>query len=109
MKNIAVCALLMAAAAMFYSDANARGREPCSGSKGGIAHCSGTRFVCNDGSLSASKKICTGGAPSRGMTAAPSKGSAAGSCSCRSGSYCTGPRGGRYCFTDGGSKSYLSH
>lgn len=39
----------------------ARGRQPCSGSKGGIAHCtSDGRFVCNDGSLSQSKRFCSG-------------------------------------------------
>lgn len=38
-----------------------RGRQPCSGSKGGIAHCtSDGRFVCNDGSLSQSKRFCSG-------------------------------------------------
>lgn len=38
----------------------ARGRQPCSGSKGGIAHCtSDGRFVCNDGSLSQSKRFCS--------------------------------------------------
>lgn len=39
----------------------ARGRKPCSGAKGGIAHCTTDgRFVCNDGSLSQSKKFCSG-------------------------------------------------
>lgn len=33
---------------------------PCSGNKGGISHCLGSRFVCNDGSFSASKKACDG-------------------------------------------------
>jgi len=32
---------------------------PCSGKKGGINHCEGTKFVCNDGSTSASTKDCT--------------------------------------------------
>ncbi|TNI38984.1 hypothetical protein [Aeromonas veronii] len=40
--------------------AEARGRQPCSGSKGGISHCDGGRFVCNDGSYSASKRTCSG-------------------------------------------------
>lgn len=31
---------------------------PCSQSKGGINHCDGSRFVCNDGSYSKSKKNC---------------------------------------------------
>ncbi|WP_409438258.1 hypothetical protein [Scandinavium sp.] len=39
----------------------ARGRQPCSGSKGGISHCtSDGYFVCNDGSLSQSKRFCSG-------------------------------------------------
>ncbi len=33
-----------------------RGRQPCSGKKGGASHCDGSKFVCNDGSISASKK-----------------------------------------------------
>ncbi|MFT4020078.1 MAG: hypothetical protein QM666_01015 [Acinetobacter sp.] len=36
-----------------------KGRQPCSGKKGGINHCQGGKFVCNDGSISASKKVCT--------------------------------------------------
>ena len=40
--------------------ADARGREPCSGRKGGIAYCSGSKFVCRDGSLSQSRRICSG-------------------------------------------------
>lgn len=44
----------------------ARGRQPCSGSKGGIAHCtSDGRFACNDGSLSQSKRLCSGYGESR--------------------------------------------
>ncbi|OAF29480.1 hypothetical protein AXK30_23820 [Escherichia coli] len=44
----------MGALVSFYADA---GRKPCSGSKGGISHCTaGGKFVCNDGSISASKK-----------------------------------------------------
>jgi hypothetical protein len=34
---------------------------PCSGSKGGIARCLGEKFLCNDGSTSASKKMCSMG------------------------------------------------
>ncbi len=32
---------------------------PCSGRKGGIAGCLGDTFVCNDGSVSGSKKSCS--------------------------------------------------
>lgn len=83
------------------------GNTPCSGRKGGIDHCAGATFICKDGSVSASKRDCaayTGSAPSREMrssAAAVDEG-----CSCRSHTYCTGPRGGQYCITDGGNKSY---
>lgn len=36
---------------------------PCSGKKGGIDHCEGSQFICVDGSVSASKKICPAGFP----------------------------------------------
>lgn len=32
---------------------------PCSGKKGGVSHCENGKFVCNDGSISKSKKTCT--------------------------------------------------
>ncbi|WP_433914524.1 hypothetical protein [Escherichia coli] len=33
---------------------------PCSGKKGGVSHCtSDGKFVCNDGTQSKSKKICS--------------------------------------------------
>lgn len=33
-------------------------RAPCSGSRGGVVSCDGGRFVCADGAVSKSKKIC---------------------------------------------------
>ena len=53
---------LLVSGILFTAQADAaRGRLPCSGSKGGIAHCtSDGRFVCNDGSLSQSKRFCSG-------------------------------------------------
>lgn len=80
---------------------------PCSGRKGGVDHCLNGQFVCNDGSISASKKICSAPgrpAPQRLLPAAPAS---TNSCSCRSGLVCTGPRGGQYCLSDSGRKSYL--
>lgn len=32
---------------------------PCSGKKGGVANCSAGKFICKDGSTSASKKTCS--------------------------------------------------
>ena len=96
------------ALACLSGSADAQNR-PCSGKKGGISHCEGDVFVCKDGSASASKRSCPaylGG--SNRVTPAPkeSSGSSAG-CSCSSKSYCTGPRGGRYCITSTGSKKYV--
>lgn len=37
-----------------------RGNKPCSGSKGGIKACTASgKFMCNDGSISKSKRICS--------------------------------------------------
>lgn len=54
--------LLLILGMLFTAQADAaRGRQPCSGSKGGISHCtSDGSFVCNDGSLSQSKRFCSG-------------------------------------------------
>jgi len=35
-----------------------KGRQPCSGKKGGISHCQRAKFICHDGSMSGSKRIC---------------------------------------------------
>lgn len=41
------------------SPAMAKGNKPCSGKKGGVVSCtSGGKFVCKDGSISKSKKVC---------------------------------------------------
>ena len=80
--------------------------KPCSGGKGGIAGCDGDTFLCNDGSISASKKSCSAMLGlSNEVRAQPLLKSDDG-CQCGSGSYCVGPRGGVYCLTPGGSKSY---
>ncbi|WP_446699030.1 YdcA family protein [Acinetobacter gerneri] len=57
MKKIAL-GLIITLGFASVADAG-RGRQPCSGSKGGISHCQGSKFVCNDGSISASKKVCS--------------------------------------------------
>lgn len=81
---------------------------PCSGKKGGVNHCQGSTFICNDGSVSASKKNCsaTMGAasmiPSQDMQPTDGK-----DCRCDSGKFCVGPRGGHFCYEDDGGKSYL--
>lgn len=84
---------------------------PCSGSKGGIVSCRGETFICNDGSDSGSKRSCSaymgGSLGLLGVGEAEMTPSSVGACACRSGTYCTGPRGGRFCTTDSGDKSYL--
>lgn len=56
LKIAALMACLCLAQVVSASAAN----QPCSGKKGGVSHCSGSKFVCNDGSTSASKKTCSG-------------------------------------------------
>ncbi|EPN2069656.1 YdcA family protein [Acinetobacter baumannii] len=57
MKQV-ILSLLLVLSSLSVAEAG-RGRQPCSGKKGGVSHCDGSKFVCNDGSISASKKICT--------------------------------------------------
>ena len=54
------------AAAVLFQPAVAS-NTPCSGRKGGISHCQGSTFICNDGSVSASKRNCSaqGAVPGR--------------------------------------------
>lgn len=86
---------------------------PCSGRKGGIARCDGDLFLCNDGSISGSKKSCpaylgTGSSlPSQAAPSVQRFSAPPGECDCGSGSFCTGPRGGVYCLTPGERKSYV--
>ncbi|WP_256730356.1 hypothetical protein [Pseudomonas sp. ANT_H12B] len=82
------------------------GNTPCSGKKGGIDRCDGDLFLCNDGSISASKKSCSGlyGGASQAQPQTLLRN--ADGCACGTGSFCTGPRGGVYCLTPSGNKSY---
>lgn len=52
--------LALLAALMFGLGPAMAANTPCSGKKGGVSHCMGGKFVCNDGSISQSKKTCTG-------------------------------------------------
>lgn len=97
---------LLAAALILALPAQAR-NTPCSGGKGGVSHCAAGKFVCKDGSISGSKKSCPApSAPRQRLKTAP-KSKSANSCDCRSGMFCTGPRGGTYCYSDSGKKSYV--
>jgi hypothetical protein len=88
------------------SQAALAANTPCSGAKGGIAGCDGELFVCRDGSISGSKKNC---AAIYGGSQAPLKAidrSGGGDCPCGGGTLCVGPRGGEFCMTPSGNKSY---
>lgn len=50
---------MLLALALFSATATAA-NYPCSGKKGGVSHCENGRFVCNDGTVSQSKRICDG-------------------------------------------------
>ena len=79
---------------------------PCSGKKGGIDRCDGELFLCNDGSISASKKSCSALYGSTNPTPPNALLQSADGCACGTGTFCTGPRGGVYCLTPSGNKSY---
>lgn len=51
-------ALPMALVLVLASSSALAANTPCSGKKGGIAHCDNGRFICKDGSVSQSKKVC---------------------------------------------------
>lgn len=100
--------LVLWLALCLFSAAAGAANYPCSGKKGGVERCVGEQFLCRDGSISASKRICSGPdntAPSVTQKAPATSGS--GACNCRDGQYCTGPRGGSFCYSDTGKKSYL--
>lgn len=57
MKKV-LCALLVLCTISTMAQAE-RGRKVCSGNKGGVKMCTADgKFMCNDGSISGSKKIC---------------------------------------------------
>ena len=61
MNKLMVCAFLALSLTAGVADARGKGNTPCSGKKGGISHCTtGGKFVCNDGSVSKSKRTCSG-------------------------------------------------
>ena len=95
---------------------------PCSGKKGGVAHCENGHFICNDGTISASKKVCSASAkmsaaaaktketlsnPTSKSPAATAKKAEA--CLCSDNTQCSGPKGGKYCLLPTGKKKYFSH
>jgi len=101
---------LVIAAALGFSTLEAlAANTPCSGRKGGIAGCDGDLFLCNDGSISGSKKSCSAYmGTGRASAAAPQQPlQSSGECACGTSTFSTGPRGGFYCLTPSGKKSYV--
>jgi hypothetical protein len=95
--------ILLALILVTFHQSGVAANTPCSGKKGGISHCAGAEFICNDGSVSASRKVCSMSNQQQLMPLAKDDGDG---CTCRSHRYCTGPRGGQFCYTDSGNKSY---
>lgn len=91
---------------VFSSSLALSANTPCSGKKGGIDRCDGDLFLCNDGSISGSKKSCAAMFGERQSVRPQNFLQSEDGCACGTGSFCTGPRGGVYCLTPGGSKSY---
>ena len=58
MKKIIIPTLIITLLSLFSINTSFARNTPCSGKKGGISHCENGRFICNDGSVSQSKKIC---------------------------------------------------
>lgn len=58
MKSMMLSLFAIAFVVMPISQAQAK-NTPCSGKMGGVSHCSKDgKFVCNNGKISQSKKIC---------------------------------------------------
>lgn len=55
MSRVLIVALL---GLVLSSSTWANGRQPCDRGAGGISHCRGDKFVCNNGTISQSKKVC---------------------------------------------------
>jgi endonuclease G len=54
MKKRLLALLIFSTSLVSYADS-----LPCRGSKGGVNHCEGSKFICNDGTASTSKKDCS--------------------------------------------------
>ncbi|MGE8499734.1 MAG: hypothetical protein ACN6O6_19700 [Pseudomonas sp.] len=105
--NAWVLRLFLASAVLALANVAMAANTPCSGSKGGIAGCDGDLFLCQDGSISGSKKSCAAYFGAASPTPPPQQLlDSRGDCLCGTSTFCTGPRGGVYCLTPAGKKSY---
>lgn len=61
MKTLLLCilSLCLITPTLTYAKSG-KGNKPCSGKKGGVKHCTvDHKFMCKDGTVSASKKRCS--------------------------------------------------
>lgn len=61
--------VILAAAAfalLLTGPAQANGRKPCDRGAGGVSHCEGGKFICNNGTVSRSKQVCVAAGAKRG-------------------------------------------
>lgn len=110
LRKVSFGLCLVIASALGFSTLEAlAANTPCSGRRGGIAGCDGDLFLCNDGSISGSKKSCSAYMGMRNAPAAAPQQllQSSGECACGTSTFCTGPRGGVYCLTPSGKKSYV--
>lgn len=98
--------MILLAMALGFCPLGQSANQPCSGKKGGVARCDGELFVCNDGSISGSKRNCSAERHGGSQTPLKAIGNSSDECPCGSGVLCRGPRGGQYCITASGNKSY---
>lgn len=72
MRQVVTAALAAFAALVLSLPAQANGRQPCDRGAGGVSHCANGKFICNNGTVSGSKKVCSSGnTSSRGASSAP--------------------------------------
>ncbi len=57
--SVVVCIIALIVCVLISSKAYANGREPCDRGAGGVSHCLGDKFVCNNGTISQSKRLCS--------------------------------------------------
>lgn len=56
--HLKIPGVLAVALLTMSTSAIANGRQPCDRGAGGIAYCVGSKFICNNGRVSGSKKTC---------------------------------------------------
>ncbi len=58
LRKYSVAIVLTLALSVADAAARGNGREPCDRGAGGVSHCENGRFICNNGTVSRSKRVC---------------------------------------------------